>query len=56
MDITQEVKTGVLYMVDLAGSERAAVTKVTSTTVHIDAFLLCELEQSTPLLLMPLFQ
>ena len=28
MDVTQEVRTGRLFMVDLAGSERAAVTKV----------------------------
>ena len=34
MDISQEVKTGKLFMVDLAGSERAAQTKVWLTTVH----------------------
>ena len=28
MDVSQEVRTGKLFMVDLAGSERAAVTKV----------------------------
>ena len=28
MDVSQEVRTGVLFMVDLAGSERAAVTQV----------------------------
>ena len=28
MDVSQEVKTGKLFMVDLAGSERAAQTKV----------------------------
>ena len=28
MNVSQEVRTGVLFMVDLAGSERAAVTQV----------------------------
>ena len=28
MNVTQEVRTGVLFMVDLAGSERAAITQV----------------------------
>ena len=28
MSVSQEVRTGVLFMVDLAGSERAAVTQV----------------------------
>ena len=28
MDVSQDVRTGVLFMVDLAGSERARVTKV----------------------------
>ena len=28
MNVTQEVRTGVLFMVDLAGSERAAATQV----------------------------
>lgn len=32
MNVSQEVRTGVLFMVDLAGSERAAVTQV---IVHI---------------------
>ena len=30
MNVSQEVRTGVLFMVDLAGSERAAVTQVLS--------------------------
>lgn len=30
MDVSQEVRTGKLFMVDLAGSERAAVTKVSA--------------------------
>ena len=28
MNVTQKVRTGVLFMVDLAGSERAAITQV----------------------------
>ena len=33
MNVSQEVRTGVLFMVDLAGSERAAVTQVLA--VHL---------------------
>ena len=33
MNVSQEVRTGVLFMVDLAGSERAAVTQVLSHTL-----------------------
>ena len=33
MNVSQEVRTGVLFMVDLAGSERAAVTQVLSSTL-----------------------
>ena len=28
MNVSQEVRTGVLFMIDLAGSERAAITQV----------------------------
>lgn len=36
MDVTQEVRTGVLFMVDLAGSERAAITQVSSSYIEPD--------------------
>ena len=36
MNVSQEVRTGVLFMVDLAGSERAAVTQVSGTLILLN--------------------